>query len=262
MKNNQITKKEAIQLQIDMDKKLQYEIDNMVRSNHRLLSEQVTSFVPILFSEGCNLGLKRTLLTSYRCNRAIKKINQIDFTLFSRELIFSDQKAGIVKDYVIKEIYPDIVLFPCYGSRGTMWQEITGRKRDTPGRFMFPIFLETDELSAMLPIIGRFRWEMCRTIQGMKWNDIREKSLTSEYQDYIQFFRKNNSLSEEWKEKIRNQIKASRNNTKEIFTRDYIEWVTRESTGGVRLNKVSREILSTYCPFNKEIREQIGRAHA
>ena len=31
-----------------------------------------------------------------------------------------------------------------------------------------------------------------------------------------------------------------------------------ESAGAIRLNKVSRKILATYCPFSKEIRSKIG----
>ena len=41
----------------------------------------------------------------------------------------------------------------------------------------------------------------------MRWNDITEPSLTSEYCDYIQFYRKNHDLSAEAKEKIKNALK-------------------------------------------------------
>ena len=34
-------------------------------------------------------------------------------------------------------------------------------------------------------------------------------------------------------------------------------WIKYESKGSFRLNKVSREILVTYCPFAKEIREEL-----
>ncbi|MCR5153659.1 MAG: cyclic nucleotide-binding domain-containing protein, partial [Lachnospiraceae bacterium] len=56
------------------------------------------------------------------------------------------------------------------------------------------------------------------------------------------------------KEKIKLQIAKGKNNSREIFVIDYEQWIKSEAAGGMRLNKVAREILATYCPFNKEIR--------
>ena len=39
---------------------------------------------------------------------------------------------------------------------------------------------------------------------------------------------------------------------------DYENWIRHESQGGLLLSKPVREILATYCPFTKEIREKIG----
>lgn len=256
LKNKEITQKEANMLQDDRDKKLEYEINNFFKTNNRLVSTNVTTFFPILCSDKINMGVAKTKLTKYRINSAIKKIIAIDYSVFSREVLYTNKALGIEKDYIIKEVFPDIILMPNYGDKGVMWQNIAGRKRDTSARFVFPAFLEVEEFGAMLPVIGRFRWEMCRTIQGVKWNDVRERSLTSEYQDYIQFFRKNVDINEEWREKIKKQIKNCRNNTREVFTRDYIEWIIRESAGTIKLNKVVRDIMATYCPFSKEIRKK------
>ena len=35
-------------------------------------------------------------------------------------------------------------------------------------------------------------------------------------------------------------------------------WIRNEATGSVKLNKVVREMLATYCPFAAEIRKRIG----
>jgi hypothetical protein len=109
----------------------------------------------------------------------------------------------------------------------------------------------------LIRTFGRFRWELCRTMQGSSWNNIQYKSLTSEYADYIQFYKKNKELSEERKEKIKQQIMKGKNSTREIFVQDYELWIKSEALGAMRLNKVSRDILSMYCPFNKEIREAV-----
>src|SRR5699024_7999213 len=143
------------------------------------------------------------------------------------------------------------------GVNSVMWQEIDGKKRDTSGRFLFPIFNEGDLEDMFIKALGRFRFELCRTIQGTAWNNIKEKSLTSEYVDYIQFYRKNRELSEEKREKIKIQIQKARNNMREVFLIDYTLWIKNESQGSIKLNKLAREILSTYCPFGKPIRERI-----
>ena len=99
---------------------------------------------------------------------------------------------------------------------------------------------------------------MCRTIEGIAWNDIKNKSLTSEYSDYLQFYRKNRELSEEMKGKIKLQIQKGRNNSREIFVIDYKTWIDYESKGAIKLNKIVREIMATYVPFSKTIREQLA----
>lgn len=109
----------------------------------------------------------------------------------------------------------------------------------------------------MIQLCGRFRWELCRTMQGTSWNNIQIKSLTSEYSDYIQFYRKNRDLSEDKKEKLKMQIQKCRNNTREVFVTDYINWIRHEAKGGITLNKTVREIMATYCPLTKKIRETI-----
>ena len=104
---------------------------------------------------------------------------------------------------------------------------------------------------------GRFRWEMCRRIQGMRCNDIRENSLTAEYCDYLQFYRKNHNLTAEAREKIKGAIVKAKNNFREVFVADYVAWIKYESQGSVRLNKVARDIVFRYCPFSKSIRNKL-----
>ena len=38
---------------------------------------------------------------------------------------------------------------------------------------------------------------------------------------------------------------------------DYELWMKNEVNGAMKLNKVAREILATYCPFEKNIRAQL-----
>lgn len=62
-------------------------------------------------------------------------------------------------------------------------------------------------------------------------------------------------LQKKKREKIRSQIQRARNNSREIFLSDYETWIYFESNSALKLNKVSRQILATYCPFEKSMRE-------
>ena len=147
---------------------------------------------------------------------------------------------------------------PNYGARGVMWQEIEGKKRNSPARMMFSIFHMEDINTSLIRLAGEFRWEMCKRIQGYRWNDVADRSLTSEYFDYIQFYRKNNELTTEMKERVKQSLQRAKNSFKEMFIRDYILWILFEGTGSPRLNKVARRILFTYCPFSRDIRSKLS----
>lgn len=256
-REGRITEEEQKLWRDDPNQRLDYEIKNMFRYNNRTTNGQITSFIPILHKDMIVNDLEKTYLTADKVNKVIKELMEIDYSVFDRELIYSNPEAKIVREYVIRRVYPDIILMPTVGTNGIMWQEIAGRRRDSAGRFLMPIFMEGDLRNTMVRLFGRFRWELCRTIEGSAWNDIKNKSLTSEYTDYLQFYRKNKELSEETKQKIKLQIQKGRNSSREIFVMDYENWINYESTGAIKLNKFVREIMATYCPFTKQIREKL-----
>ncbi len=256
-KSARITEQEQKQMQKDLGKKLEYEMDNVFRYNHRLMSSQPTTFVPFLCSEMIGTSLAKSYCSADKINAAIRKVVAIDYSLFYRESLYMNEEKGIKKEFIMEEVYPDVLIFPMYGDKGVMWQEISGRKRNSPGRFLLPAFCEGELRDTLIKLSGRFRWELCRTMQGSAWNNIQYKSLTSEYSDYVQFYRKNRDLSDDKKERLKLQIQKARNNTREVFVIDYESWVKKESQGGIILNKPVRELLATYCPFAKNIREEI-----
>ncbi|MCH5267883.1 MAG: Crp/Fnr family transcriptional regulator [Lachnospiraceae bacterium] len=257
-KTGQITDAQMKEQMADQEAKLKYEVDNMFKSNHKLVSGQISIFVPFLYTEGCGSSLLRTYLTKDKVSACTRRLRQIDYSVFYREIIFVDETAAIKKEAVMEEVAPDFILMPGCGSNGIMWQELSGRRRNSKGRFLLPQFFEGELDETMIKLFGRFRWELCRTMMGSAWNNIQMKSLTSEYSDYIQFYRKNRDLSEDRKEKLKMQIQKCRNNTREVFVVDYSNWIRLESKGGITLNKIAREILATYCPFPKQIRESVS----
>jgi len=190
-------------------------------------------------------------------NAAIDEIRELDYSCFYREVFFASPKYGIDRTEIMKEVLPDVILMPNIGSRAMMWQETAGVKKDTPARFIFPVMTTSDLSDMMLETIGRYRWEICRKILGVRWNDIREKSLTSEFYDYIQFYRKNRDLSQQAKERVKADLVHAKNNYREVFVADYVSWMKYESQGNFRLNKVSRRIISEYVPFKAEIRKKL-----
>lgn len=243
----------------DSGQRLSFEIHNMFRINSRMVCGQLSSFVPFLFQEKLSGDLSRCLVTKEMVRAAMLELQEVDYSVFYREMMLVDEEHGIKKEFIQKKVCPDVVLLSVAGSRGSMWQDISGRRRDSAGRFLLPILLDSDIKDNLIPMFGRFRWELCRTIQGASWNDIKVKSLTSEYSDYIQFYRKNKDLSEERREKVKAQIQKARNNTREVFVSDYETWMKFESQGSMRLNKVVREMLAMYCPFKKEIRDTLAK---
>lgn len=241
----------------NQEEKLKFEIKNMFTSGNRITYGKITTFCPILGEYDLINSIDKMLVTTEKLEEALDKIRNIDFSVFYREDIFSDPAKDLNRETIMKEILPDIILMPNAGTKAMMWQETAGVKRTTSGRFLFPIFTAADIDEMMTETVGRFRWEICRKEQGVHWNDIREKSLTSEYCDYIQFYRKNHELSPDAKEKIKNQLTRARNNYREVFVKDYVNLMKYESKGSFRLNRIARDILVRYCPFTKEVRTEL-----
>ena len=256
-KTGEISEEEEQILLNDSMKKLEYEIYNVFRYNHRMISGQPSMFVPVLCSEQMMNTPARAVITKDRMGQLIEKYREVDYSVFYRELGYARMDLGIEKEFIMKEVVPNIILLPAYGQSSSMWQELSCKRRDSAGRFFFPIMMEGSVDDQIIRTLGRFRWELCRTMQGSSWNNIQYKSLTSEYADYIQFYRRNKELTDERREKVKQQLVKGKNNTREVFVQDYELWIKSEAQGAMRLNKVSRDILSSYCPFNKEIRAAI-----
>ena len=242
----------------DSEAKAKYEINNMLKYNCRILSGSMLTFVPILSMYNFDSEIERYILTSEMINDAINECLDIDYSAFYREQMYTKPENKIEKEVIQLEVFPDIILFPVYGINGVMWQDISGKRSNTKGRFFLPSFFRGNINDSMIMLIGRFRWELCKTIMGTSWNNVIVPSLTAEYSDYVQFYRKNRDLTAEKKEALKNQITRCRNNNREVFITDYFIWIKYEAAGAIRLNKVSRKILATYCPFSKELRQKLN----
>ncbi len=234
-----------------------FELQSVFPSVNKITFGRITSFCPVFSEHNILKDLDASLVSKAKVEEAFNHIRSVDFGAYYRDTVYTNPKLGITKEYVSVEVLPDIILMPNIGIRGIMWQEIEGRKRTTPSRMMVSVFQMEDLADIFIRLTGDFRWEMCKRIQGPRWNDVTEPSLTSEYFDYIQFYKKNYELSPDAKEKIRLSMQKAKNSFKEMFIRDYESWILYEGTGSPRLNKVARAILFTYCPFPRAVRENL-----
>ena len=250
------TAEEAVYHQ-DRDRKLKFEISNFFAYNMRLVNGKISIFVPVLYHDILPLNMEKNFVTYTAADEAIRDILKKDFSLFYRDVLYTNPSIDVKQEVVMKQFLPDVIIFPTCGTGGSMWQEVEGKKRESSGRFCISIFHEADLYDTMIKLAGKYRWELCRTLQGVAWNDVKNKCLTSEYCDYIQFYRKNKDLSEDKKEKIKQQIVKARNSVRECFVIDYEQWIKYEYSGVLRLNKQARDILALYCPFSKDIRQNL-----
>lgn len=247
------TEFELNQMLNDPMSKVAYELQNMFPSVNKMTYGRITTYFPFFAKDNVLRNPEEALVTATKISHALDVIKKVDYSVFYRESLDYDHMDTMGKELIHLEYLPDIILMPNVGIHGVMWQEIEGKKRNSNGRMMFSIFHMEDVTTTMIHLAGEFRWEMCKRIQGARWNDISDISLTSEYFDYIQFYRKNHDLSTEAKDKVRIALKRAKNSFKEMFIRDYILWILFEGNGSPRLNKVARRILFTHCPFPADI---------
>ena len=108
----------------------------------------------------------------------------------------------------------------------------------------------------LIDAMGAYRWELCKTIQGPDWNNVGVSSITADFMDYLQFFKKSKDLSPELKEKIHLELKKFRSD-RDKFVFEYSKWIKSESKGILKMNRVTRNIFYRHAPFAKPIRDEV-----
>ncbi|MBO6242393.1 MAG: hypothetical protein J6O61_16440 [Butyrivibrio sp.] len=251
-----ITQAQLEAMQDNPQKRLEFEIHNLFALGNRMTFGRISSFVPVFDEQNVLRPLDMAYQTASKVNGYFDMIRGIDYGVFCRQALYSNTDIGITQVFFDDDITPYMILMPNIGSRACLWQEIDGKNRRTKARMLVSILNTENTEEAMIKLFGEFRWEMCKTEQGVHWNDVTDPSLTSMYCDYLQFYKKNSALSAENKEKLKTDLKKFNNNYKNVFISDYLSYVKFEASGSPRLNKVTREILFTFCPFSKAVREK------
>ena len=257
--SGKIDAKEEARLMHDLDGKLRFEIESIVPVVNRVTSGRITTFCPLFSDNNVQKHLDIALITPEQFRGTLGSLLTVDFSAFYRETTYTNPELGIQREVINIEVMPEIILMPNIGSRSIMWQEIEGMKRATPARMFMPMFLQVDMKNLVIRLMAEFRWEMCKRVQGPRWNDFTEPSLTAEYYDYLQFYKNNRDLSVEMKTSIKTELTSARNNYKSVFVHNYTDWVLYESNGSARLNKIARRILCSYAPFPMEMRQKLAQ---
>jgi len=256
-----LSDREVNRLLADNEGKLRFELENVFPVTTKITSGTASTFCPVFSDHNVQRQLGFSILTAAAIKDTINGIRGIDFTAYYRPMMFEYPElgaaSGSTKETLHVEVLPDVILLPNVGIRGIMWQDIEGRKRNTPSRMFLPLFLQNDMKALFIKLTSEFRWELCKRIQGARWNDLTDPSITSEFCDYLQFYKSNRELSTEAKETLRNMLVRARNNYKNVFSTFYADWINYEANGIVRLNKHVRRMMFTYCPFPSEIREKL-----
>ncbi|MDD3852674.1 MAG: hypothetical protein PHD40_03340 [Syntrophomonadaceae bacterium] len=257
VKDGEMTNQDKSNYEKDADARLKHETLNLFRLGQKICYARVSGYIPILHSDMIDRDLPGSLISPAKLEAAVDKVLQVDFSAFHRELVYNNPEARISKELVMVPVKPELILIPTFGENAVMWQELTGRLRNSPARFIFPIFSGGNIDNLMISVIARFRWDLSKSMAGLVRDNVRESSLVNDYTDYIQFYKKNRDLSDEAKAKVKMQIDRKRNNIARIFEEDYYTWMNYESQGLLRLNKVARTIMFKYCPFAAPIRTNL-----
>jgi len=256
--SGKIDAKEETRLLSDVEGKLLFEMEHVLPIVNKITFGRMSTYCPLFSDANVQRKLETSLVKPQMLKQTLDEIRSIDFSAYTRETLYSNPEIGVPKESVHMEFLPDFILMPNVGTRGAMWQEIEGRKRATPSRMFLPLFLMSEIKPLVIRLTAEFRWEMCKRIQGARWNDMSDPSLTSEFFDYLQFYRSNRDLSADAKSSVKAELLRAKNVYKAVFVSNYSDWLLYESNGSPRLNKFVRKIMFSYCPFSAPVREKLA----
>ncbi|WP_078131689.1 hypothetical protein [Leptospira kirschneri] len=237
---------------------LDWELSNLLFNGLIGVSANPNLAYPILSEDQMYGETDAFLVTREKINSVVDHVHKIDKHLFYRQISFEPEQTPGKPELAMREICPDCIILPVFGSRGVLWQEITSGL-SSRGRLVFPQILNENMTLAITRTLGEFRWEMERTVRGRKWKDSSPPSLTSEYYLYLENYRKSPALTPDAKKGIDQQLLKYRKNLKDMFASDYSYWILFESSGKLRLNRVARDILNRYVPFSPQLRTELQK---
>ncbi|KKK84181.1 hypothetical protein LCGC14_2785910, partial [marine sediment metagenome] len=127
------------------------------------------------------------------------------------------------------------ILHPNYGDAGICWEPFERFNRaSSRGRIVIPLYSK-DLRIAVVSALADLRWQVAKEKAQHYWM---EEGITGKY---YQWFSDN---------KLRGDVR-------DLFIRDYILWIAKESQGTQKLDKEVRGIFWRNIPFPKAIRDNL-----
>jgi hypothetical protein len=234
--------------------RLEFEVQNMVKSAMRITSENLRAYIPWLSSSSFKGTFTSLFSSPQKIESYIKKVNAIDYSMFFRETTW---KIPGKSELIRKEVKPYFIIVPNSGIRIQMWQEMVNNLRVSRGRFCVPSLFIGDLNKSLVQSLAHYRWELNKSIVS-NWMDPVDGGLTGAYYDYTQYYHKSIDLPSETKDEIKRQFNSIKID-RDRFAHDYYYWVEFEKDGIPKLNKLVRPIFYRYIPFPKEIRENLAK---
>lgn len=239
------------------DKRVEFEIEHMLSNGCINVAGSIGSAFPILIEDLVSGKVKDLFIQKKVIQDTVDEWLDVDWSLFYREVLYKENNSSRdINEFVRLEVLPIFILLPSVGQRATMWQEMDGKDKTSPSRFLIPTLAIGQLREMLVEAFGVFRWEIVRNIAGAGWADASANILTSDYFDYQEFYKKNSHLSAETKEKIKAEFRKFRD-PRSRFVNDYKNWIMFEKEGIPKLNKVARDLFIRHVPFKKERRQQL-----
>src|SRR5690606_11930830 len=120
-KMGRLTENDKAAYMNNREDRLDFEISNMVKTNHKLGQERISQYSPILHRHAAPYDRRRSCVAPHLVCEKLNRILEIDFSLFHRELNYVNAEKAIEKELVMRKVMPDIILMPVYGTRSMMW---------------------------------------------------------------------------------------------------------------------------------------------
>jgi hypothetical protein len=253
-----MTKKERAGAYIFKDTpedKVRFEIRQISVELSKMLFGNKKKSLPFLCSESLTSSLKRIFIEPEIFSDSVQKYKSRDYSLFYREVLL---KHALGSDFIQKEVVPNFIFYPVFGTRAIMWQEMDGNSKSSAGRIFFPLYFGEKLHETTLTQLAYFRWELQKSIAGYNWTDPVEGGLVGIYYDYIRYFKKNLDITPEAKKRLEEFVKKTKSD-KDRFAREYSLWVEFEYENKMRLNSYVRDIFYRFCPFPQDKRDEMSQ---
>lgn len=237
--------------------KTSYEIRNLISIGSRIAYGKSACYLPFLNESSFTNQAENILVTPERFNTELNNLRSIDYSCFYQEYCYNNPDLEIDELYLQKEILPYVILMPNLGNSTVVWQSFAEGDVLSPARMLISVLHNNNLNDSVIKLCGNYRWEMCKASHPDTYDDTTMPSLTSQYNDYVRFYKKNHQLTPTQKDKITSSLKKYSNKTQNLFISDYLQYIKFEKEGSIHLNQIARDILCTYVPFSSSIRQHI-----